>query len=451
MKFNANEYYVGKARPLRVFQDSKGYYVMRGQVKKRLRVTSKGKVPTTRAKAQQIVIKKLKGRNVIPKQPRKVRPVKSTVSKLYSFALGNTGWHEVKSKYQNSKELTELQKQLAERQLVASVAKEELAKANKVIKDADDKKKATVNKAVATRAKNKAAEKAEKKQADLDKAAKSAAQVAERRARAARERAAVPPVAKKERKTAGLLLSPARMRRDTQAAFDKFGPAEKEEKEEKYPEVGVAAAPAAPADLADPEFDLGDLKLDYDEEDSDYEGFGKNPGPSDPNSLLPALWNDQIDKFFKDQPLFTGTYSIDEVKDIPKQIPQGFIINTAKHNRPGEHWQAVYISPDAVEFYDSYGDKPDTILVKQIKQKLEEWHVPTMMKFKINNVAGQNDSSDTCGYFAMRFLDERFHDVPFDQVTRFVTPALHGQQGGRKIVHLEGKGEGTIKKEFQLI
>jgi hypothetical protein len=194
------------------------------------------------------------------------------------------------------------------------------------------------------------------------------------------------------------------------------------------------------------------LLEDSDKDDQDGNGKIKDDSDHKPNPMLPALWNDQIDQFFKDQPLFTGTYAVDEIKDIPKQIPQGFIINTAKHDKPGEHWQGIYITEDSVEFYDSYGDKPDRSVIRDIKNKLEEWQVPTMMKFKVNNVAGQKDDTDTCGYFAMRFLDERFHGVPFDQVTRFVTPSLGSQQqGGRKIVHLEDKGEDKIKKEFALI
>ena len=207
------------------------------------------------------------------------------------------------------------------------------------------------------------------------------------------------------------------------------------------PSINVDAQPARPYNLRRKDNVPGDLnELIVRERRAEQErrrGKGK---------ILKALWNDQIEEFFEDEPRFTGTYAIDEIKDIPKKIPQGFIINTAKAaDKEGLHWQAVYISPDSVEFYDSYGDEPDNLLVKQLKEVIHSWKLPILLKFKVNKVAGQKDTTDTCGFFAMRFLDERFNGVPFEQATRFKRPDNYD------VEHEEEQGEKTIKREFSLI
>jgi hypothetical protein len=164
--------------------------------------------------------------------------------------------------------------------------------------------------------------------------------------------------------------------------------------------------------------------------------------------LLPPLWSDQITEFFKNQPLFTGTYCIDEITDIPQQIPQGFIINTSKStDKAGEHWQAIAISDDACMFFDSYGDDPDPIIIKQLKDKFKEWQLPILMKLKINKVALQAPETNTCGFFCIKFLDDIFKGKSFIEATEFNT---HNKQGDGR-THNEIQGEATINRQFKLI
>lgn len=161
--------------------------------------------------------------------------------------------------------------------------------------------------------------------------------------------------------------------------------------------------------------------------------------------LLPALWSDQINEYFKNQQLFTGTYCIDEIKDIPKQMPQGFIINTAKStDKAGEHWQAIAISGDSVMFFDSYGDNPDETIIRQLKDKFKQWQLPILMKLKINKIALQAPDTNTCGYFCIKFLDDIFKNKTFAEATEF---NIKGD--GR--IHNETQGEGLIKQQFKLI
>ena len=164
--------------------------------------------------------------------------------------------------------------------------------------------------------------------------------------------------------------------------------------------------------------------------------------------MLPALWDDQINEYFKNQQLFTGTYCIDEIKDIPQQIPQGFILNTSKSiDKTGEHWQSIAISNDACMFFDSYGDNPDETIIKQLKDKFKEWQLPILMKLKINKVALQAPDTNTCGYFCIKFLDDIFKGKSFIDATEFNT---HNKQGDGR-THNEIAGEATINRQFKLI
>ena len=149
-----------------------------------------------------------------------------------------------------------------------------------------------------------------------------------------------------------------------------------------------------------------------------------------------ALWTDEIDDYFRDTPEYLGTFASDELDDIDKiDLPAAMVINTANSNQPGEHWVALYISPTSVEYYDPFGDIPSDKLLASIKTLVKRQDLPNLLKLKINHQKNQDNRSSSCGYFAIRFLDERLHDTSFKDATRFK------QQGG----------EETIKKEFKLI
>jgi len=161
------------------------------------------------------------------------------------------------------------------------------------------------------------------------------------------------------------------------------------------------------------------------------------------NRIGPALWSDEIEDYFKGNPEFAGVFSVDEMNYLPKkELPFGFVVNMSKADEPGTHWCSVWITPDSVEYYDPTGEDPPDILIKGIKKKLNEWQTPILMKFKVNKVKGQNNSTNNCGYFAIRFLDERMAGKSFAAATRFESDG---------IVNMQKIGEGAIKKEFKLI
>lgn len=206
-----------------------------------------------------------------------------------------------------------------------------------------------------------------------------------------------------------------------------------------YPELVPPKKP-----VGRPKKGEGTKKEDKEDSDEDEE-LPVTPRASKPrprgNHYLTALWSDQIDDYFKDEPLFTGTISSDMISTLPEQIPQGFVMNTASSDEEGEHWVAIYISPDSIEYYDPEAEPPTKKTMKDLHTLIESWRVPTMMKFKINRVRDQKYGTNLCGYFSLKFLDDRFNDVPYELTTRFKQP----------IKDESDEGDEEVRQEFKLI
>jgi hypothetical protein len=155
---------------------------------------------------------------------------------------------------------------------------------------------------------------------------------------------------------------------------------------------------------------------------------------------LPALYSDEIEDFFKNEkeyPHFGGVIASDEIDTLPKKLPIGFVMNLDSSDEAGSHWVAVYINSDSVEYFDPLADPPSKEFIADIKKYLESMKVPVLMKFKVNKIKQQSDSTPHCGFFAIKFLDDRFHGVPYQWTTRYMTNVK--------------KGEEEIKKEFDYI
>jgi len=107
------------------------------------------------------------------------------------------------------------------------------------------------------------------------------------------------------------------------------------------------------------------------------------------NNPLPALYDDQIAEFFKNEPKFAGVIAADQILDLPKKLPMGFVMNKDASDEPGSHWIGVYISGDSVEYFDPLAEPPSKRTIKDIHELLLKMHVPVMMKFKVNKIVSQ--------------------------------------------------------------
>ena len=161
-----------------------------------------------------------------------------------------------------------------------------------------------------------------------------------------------------------------------------------------------------------------------------------------------GLYDDQIDEVmdkFKD---YRGSIIRDQIKsllpDIKPQSRVAFIINTDPQDKPGVHWNSIYIdarngpeSSNSIEWYDSFGRPMPADIREDCKLILKILRPETILKLKENSVVQQSDNSSNCGFFCIRFLIDRFRGKSFAESTGF---------DERQKINMINKNETEIEK-----
>lgn len=138
-----------------------------------------------------------------------------------------------------------------------------------------------------------------------------------------------------------------------------------------------------------------------------------------------GLDNFQIDKVMSRYPAYVGTLPYD---GLPLLLPKlrigqrvATVMNTDRSGSPGEHWFALYIDPidsKSVEYYDSSGDGIPSDLLHDIKLVADKVSPNEYLKLKENRIQRQGDSNN-CGFFAMKFLLDRFRGLSYPEATAY--------------------------------
>ena len=102
-------------------------------------------------------------------------------------------------------------------------------------------------------------------------------------------------------------------------------------------------------------------------------------------------------------PLFHGVFPIDQ---LPKCSNGAYVVNTAKSNHPGEHWVAVYMSGNTVDYFDSYGGKPSS--------RLKRWWGNRQCTY--NPVPLQSPLTSACGQYCIYYLIHRCRGITLDEM-----------------------------------
>jgi hypothetical protein len=106
---------------------------------------------------------------------------------------------------------------------------------------------------------------------------------------------------------------------------------------------------------------------------------------------------------------FLGIFSINT---IPKRIKINsfFICNTDTSNGVGKHWLCfAKLSSNCIECFDSLG------INEEKKQLLIDYcDFKNISKILFNETQFQDKSSNTCGFFAIYFAIQRFHNLDLD-------------------------------------
>ena len=106
-----------------------------------------------------------------------------------------------------------------------------------------------------------------------------------------------------------------------------------------------------------------------------------------------ALTNFEIQKYYQNEPTFNGVYSRN---NLPKMKDGVYVINLDEFKSIGTHWIALYVNPENVAYFHSFGVEHNP---KEIRKFIGNKNVKTII-YRI-----QAYDSIICGYFYIRFLD----------------------------------------------
>lgn len=151
-----------------------------------------------------------------------------------------------------------------------------------------------------------------------------------------------------------------------------------------------------------------------------------------------GLFNDEIENIAEKRiKNYVPVIASDEINTLSKYVKPGqkrfaFIINTNPSTsdgsgddglRPG-HWRSIYINNDddypTVEYFDPLceGRIPNDLL--KVCMKIARKMNPEMMfKYKQNMLRRQSKLTSNCGYHALKFIDDRYHGVPYSDATGY--------------------------------
>ena len=103
------------------------------------------------------------------------------------------------------------------------------------------------------------------------------------------------------------------------------------------------------------------------------------------------------------RPLFNGVFAIDQ---LPKCENGAYVVNTAKSTHPGQHWVAVYVTGNKVEYFDSYGGEPSSHLKRWWRKR----------SWTYNAVPLQSALTSVCGQYCIYYLIHRCRDITLEEM-----------------------------------
>lgn len=151
-----------------------------------------------------------------------------------------------------------------------------------------------------------------------------------------------------------------------------------------------------------------------------------------------GLFNDQIENIAEKRiKNYVPVIASDEINTLSKYVKPGqkrfaFIINTNPSTsdgsgndgqRPG-HWRSIYINNDddfpTVEYFDPLceGRIPNDLL-KMCMKIASKMNPEMMFKYKQNMLRRQSKLTSNCGYHSLKFIDDRYHGVPWSDATGY--------------------------------
>ena len=197
------------------------------------------------------------------------------------------------------------------------------------------------------------------------------------------------------------------------------------------------------------------LTTKEEEEDTDIEGRGPN-----------GLYNSEIEEIMKGLkhgpvPVITSDkigMLIDYVKPGMKKF--GAIINTNPSTSDGSgqdgyrvgHWRSLFFDNDddgrvSAEYFDPLVENKITPQLKKVMTKIAKKMNPEdYALIKQNKLKRQMDTTNTCGYHSIKFIDDRYNDVPWSEATGY-----DDYMKKKQTKHIIGDADDSIDGEKDLI
>jgi len=142
----------------------------------------------------------------------------------------------------------------------------------------------------------------------------------------------------------------------------------------------------------------------------------------------------EIQKMMQKVPGYLGTVMSDELEKLPWSDSHDCccIFNKSKlsDNDNGTHWESILLSPTkskSLEIYDSLAMPIQGHVIKQMEDVIKKLNLPYELKLKINGKRDQmifkdGNSTNSCGFFAMDFLNKRNKGQSFSEASGYGNP-----------------------------
>ena len=104
-------------------------------------------------------------------------------------------------------------------------------------------------------------------------------------------------------------------------------------------------------------------------------------------------------------PVFQGVYAIDQLSALQLGA---YVVNTSASNKNTGHWVAMWVTPYAVEYFDSYGRDPPEKIKRKCRTK--QWIC--------NGRFLQSPLSSVCGQYCIYYLLHRARGDGLEKIVK---------------------------------
>lgn len=205
---------------------------------------------------------------------------------------------------------------------------------------------------------------------------------------------------------------------------------EKRRGKKRGDESSVSTDPSIGKPYSTPDVSEGDIEGLFKDSDSDTKSLTEGRGPS-------GLYNTDIEDIMKGLKNVCPVIPSDKIGMLLDYVKTGMgkfgaiiNVNPSKSDGSGQdgfrvgHWRAIFFDNDdgyiSAEYFDPLCEGPIPAPLKAMMKKIAKKMNPEdYFLLKENHLKRQADTTNTCGYHAIKFIDDRYNDVPWSEATGY--------------------------------